>query len=211
AGGFGPLVAPQTAIRPPARAACSDRCQVASPTCSSTTSTPAPPVASLTAARTSPSAWFTVASAPSSRARSSFSSLEEVTNAGPVRAEDPRLRHRRKPFADPDVEMVERRGAKRDQNLAGPGLRIGSVLIAEHLGPAVLVDPDRLHVGTISHMQAGELTKVAEELGLDVVGAAPVSAYEETERHIRERRERGLSADMRFTMARPEASCHPEP
>ena len=59
-------------------------------------------------------------------------------------------------------------------------------------------------------MQAGELTKVAEELGLDVVGAAPVSAYEETERHIRERRERGLFADMRFTMARPEVSCHPE-
>ena len=59
-------------------------------------------------------------------------------------------------------------------------------------------------------MQAGELTKVAEELGLDVVGAAPVSAYEETERHIRERRERGLFADMCFTMARPGVSCHPE-
>ena len=29
-------------------------------------------------------------------------------------------------------------------------------------------------------------------------------AYVETERHIRERRERGLFADMRFTMARPE-------
>src|ERR671931_1272278 len=45
---------------------------------------------------------------------------------------------------------------------------------------------------------------------IDVVGAAPVSAYAETERHIRERRERGLFADMRFTMARPEVSCHPE-
>src|SRR5918911_1803993 len=59
-------------------------------------------------------------------------------------------------------------------------------------------------------MTAGELSRLAEELGLDVVGAAPASAYEETERHIRERRERGLFADMRFTMARPEESCHPE-
>jgi epoxyqueuosine reductase len=59
-------------------------------------------------------------------------------------------------------------------------------------------------------MQAIELAQVAEGLGIDVVGAAPVSAYDETERHIRERRERGLFADMRFTMARPEVSCHPE-
>ncbi|MDX6490897.1 MAG: epoxyqueuosine reductase, partial [Gaiellaceae bacterium] len=59
-------------------------------------------------------------------------------------------------------------------------------------------------------MQAAELTRLGEELGLDVVGAAPASAYDETERHIRERRERGLFADMRFTMARPEQSCHPE-
>lgn len=59
-------------------------------------------------------------------------------------------------------------------------------------------------------MTAAELTRVAEELGLDVVGAAPAEPYEATERHIRERRERGLFADMRFTMARPEVSCHPE-
>jgi epoxyqueuosine reductase len=59
-------------------------------------------------------------------------------------------------------------------------------------------------------MQAAELALLGEELGLDVVGAAPVAPYEETERHIRERRERGLFADMRFTMARPEVSCHPE-
>jgi epoxyqueuosine reductase len=51
---------------------------------------------------------------------------------------------------------------------------------------------------------------VARELGLDAVGAAPAEPYAETERHIRERRERGLFADMRFTMARPEESCHPE-
>jgi epoxyqueuosine reductase len=59
-------------------------------------------------------------------------------------------------------------------------------------------------------MTAAELDRLAQELGLDVVGAAPASAYKETERHIRERRERGLFADMRFTMAQPEVSCHPE-
>ena len=59
-------------------------------------------------------------------------------------------------------------------------------------------------------MTAAELEQLAEELGLDVVGAAPASAYEETEQHIRERRARGLFADMRFTMAQPEVSCHPE-
>jgi epoxyqueuosine reductase len=59
-------------------------------------------------------------------------------------------------------------------------------------------------------MQAEDLVLLGEELGLDVVGAAPVAPYDETERHILERRERGLFADMRFTMARPEVSCHPE-
>jgi epoxyqueuosine reductase len=59
-------------------------------------------------------------------------------------------------------------------------------------------------------MTAAELNGLADDLGLDVVGAAPASAYEETERLIGERRSRGLFADMRFTMARPEISCHPE-
>jgi epoxyqueuosine reductase len=59
-------------------------------------------------------------------------------------------------------------------------------------------------------MTAAELQQLGEELGLDVVGAAPASAYEETERHIHERRARGLFADMKFTMAQPETSCHPE-
>ena len=59
-------------------------------------------------------------------------------------------------------------------------------------------------------VSAGELRRHADRLGLDVVGAAPVEPYHETERHIRERRARGLVADMRFTMARPEISCHPE-
>ena len=59
-------------------------------------------------------------------------------------------------------------------------------------------------------MTGAELSRLAEDLGLDVVGAARAEAYEDTERHIRERREAGLFADMRFTMARPEVSCHPE-
>ena len=59
-------------------------------------------------------------------------------------------------------------------------------------------------------MTDAELHALAEELGLDAIGAAPAEPYEETERHIRERRARGLFADMRFTMARPEESCHPE-
>jgi len=59
-------------------------------------------------------------------------------------------------------------------------------------------------------MRAAELSRLAADVGLDVVGAAPAEPYEATERHIRERRERGLFADMRFTMARPEVSCHPE-
>jgi epoxyqueuosine reductase len=66
--------------------------------------------------------------------------------------------------------------------------------------------PDR----DMDFITSGALSRLAGDLGLDVVGAAPASAYEDTERHIRERRERGLFADMRFTMARPEVSCHPE-
>ena len=59
-------------------------------------------------------------------------------------------------------------------------------------------------------MTADELERLAQELELDVIGAAPASAYTETERHIQERSARGLFADMRFTMAQPEVSCHPE-
>ena len=59
-------------------------------------------------------------------------------------------------------------------------------------------------------MTADDLRLLADRLGLDVVGAAPVAPYAETERHIRERRERGLFGSMRFTMAQPDVSCHPE-
>jgi epoxyqueuosine reductase len=57
---------------------------------------------------------------------------------------------------------------------------------------------------------AQELSRLAQELELDAVGATPAAPYEETERTIRERRARGLFADMKFTMAKPEVSCHPE-
>ena len=59
-------------------------------------------------------------------------------------------------------------------------------------------------------MTASELRAIAEELGFDGVGAAPAEPYASTEEAIRDRRGRGLFADMRFTMAQPERSCHPE-
>ena len=59
-------------------------------------------------------------------------------------------------------------------------------------------------------MTAAELERLAEELGIDAIGATPAEPYEGTEEHIRARRARGLFADLRFTMAQPEVSCHPE-
>jgi epoxyqueuosine reductase len=59
-------------------------------------------------------------------------------------------------------------------------------------------------------MTAEGLARLGAELGLDAVGAAPALPYAETERHIRERKERGLFATMGFTTRRPEVSCHPE-
>ena len=59
-------------------------------------------------------------------------------------------------------------------------------------------------------MTTAEVARLAAELGLDAVGVAPAEAYLETEGHIRERRARGLFGFMKFTMARPEVSCHPE-
>jgi epoxyqueuosine reductase len=65
-------------------------------------------------------------------------------------------------------------------------------------------------LGRIKLMTAAELERLAEELGLDAIGVAPAEPYESTEEHIQERRARGLFADLRFTMAQPEVSCHPE-
>ena len=59
-------------------------------------------------------------------------------------------------------------------------------------------------------MLAEDVRRLGEELGFDAIGVARAEAYSETERHIAERRARGLFADMRFTMAQPERSCHPE-
>ena len=59
-------------------------------------------------------------------------------------------------------------------------------------------------------MTSAELSRMAADLGLDAIGVTPAEPYEHTERTIRDRRARGLFADMRFTMARPEVSCHPE-
>jgi epoxyqueuosine reductase len=64
--------------------------------------------------------------------------------------------------------------------------------------------------GQNAAVTTAELGRLAEELGIDAVGAAPAASYEETERHIADRGARGLFADMRFTMAQPEVSCHPE-
>jgi epoxyqueuosine reductase len=59
-------------------------------------------------------------------------------------------------------------------------------------------------------MTTAEVERFGEELGLDVLGVTRAEAYAETEGHILDRRRRGLFADMKFTMARPEQSCHPE-
>jgi epoxyqueuosine reductase len=59
-------------------------------------------------------------------------------------------------------------------------------------------------------MTAAELERLAEELGIDAIGATPAVPYAETEGHIAERKARGLFADLKFTMAQPEVSCHPE-
>jgi epoxyqueuosine reductase len=59
-------------------------------------------------------------------------------------------------------------------------------------------------------MMTADVLRLGEELGLDAVGVARAEAYVDTERHIRERRRRGLFGDLRFTISHPEASCHPE-
>ncbi len=126
-----------------------------------------------------------------------------------VGAEDARLGNRGQALANPDVEVVETGRAETDEHLPRAGPRIRDVFHAEDLRPSVLVDAHGLH-GQNPRMTAAELSRLAAEVGIDVVGAAPAAPYDETERHIVERRERGLFADMRFTMVRPHVSCHPE-
>src|SRR6266404_3012518 len=59
-------------------------------------------------------------------------------------------------------------------------------------------------------MRLEDVLRLGTELGIDALGVTRAEAYVQTERHIVERRERGLFAGMKFTMARPEQSCHPE-
>jgi epoxyqueuosine reductase len=59
-------------------------------------------------------------------------------------------------------------------------------------------------------MTADDIRRLGDELGFDAVGVARAEAYAATEQHIADRRERGLFAGMKFTMAQPERSCHPE-
>jgi len=55
-----------------------------------------------------------------------------------------------------------------------------------------------------------EVQRLGADLGLDAVGVTRAEPYAGTERHIRDRRARGLFGRLRFTIAQPEVSCHPE-
>jgi len=63
-------------------------------------------------------------------------------------------------------------------------------------------------------MEPRELTAAvlaeADRLELAACGVCRAEPYRRAERTILERRERGLFADMGFTMRRPDRSCHPE-
>jgi len=59
-------------------------------------------------------------------------------------------------------------------------------------------------------MTTDDVRRFGEQLGIDALGVARAEAYVATEEHIVDRRERGLFAGMKFTMAQPERSCHPE-
>jgi epoxyqueuosine reductase len=106
--------------------------------------------------------------------------------------------------------MVQRRRVQSNEHFACSWDGVRDVFEDQHLRTAVGVDSDCAHGRHTIHVTTGELQRLGSELGLDAIGATPAVPYEGTERHIRERRARGLFADMRFTMARPERSCHPE-
>src|SRR6476620_2471708 len=59
-------------------------------------------------------------------------------------------------------------------------------------------------------MTTADVQRLWTELGVDAVGVTRAEPYHATERHIRERRARGLFGRLRFTTAQPEVSCHPE-
>ncbi len=59
-------------------------------------------------------------------------------------------------------------------------------------------------------MTGDDVRLLGEGLGLDAVGVARAEPYLTTEAAIRERRSRGLFGGLKFTIAHPEVSCHPE-
>ncbi len=54
------------------------------------------------------------------------------------------------------------------------------------------------------------LLREADRLGIDACGVCAAEPYVSTELAMAERRERGFFADMRFTIANHDRSCHPE-
>ncbi len=73
--------------------------------------------------------------------------LAVVEGAGAVGPEDARLGHGGETLAHPEVEMVQRRRAQMYEYFALLRRRVGSIFVAEHVRPAVLVDTDCLHRG----------------------------------------------------------------
>ena len=67
--------------------------------------------------------------------------------AGDVAAGDVRQRnaHPIDAAALPEIEMIQRAGAHANDGAPGCGYGIGRVFVAQHLGPAVLVEADCLH------------------------------------------------------------------
>ena len=137
---------------------------------------------------------------------------ERLDDAGAVGAEDARLRHGRQALAHPDVEVVERGGVQPDERpRPGPATGSGTSSTRSTSGPP----SSWIRAASMARSSHAAVTRRAarslpRSSGSTSSGAAPAAPYEDTERHIHERRARGLFGSMRFTMARPEVSCHPE-
>lgn len=63
---------------------------------------------------------------------------------------------------------------------------------------------------TAEPITTSELQRMAIELGISALGVSSAEPYVDTEEHIAARSAEGLFADLKFTMSRPELSCHPE-
>ena len=92
---------------------------------------------------------------------------ERLDDPCSVGAENPGLRRRGHPHPRPDVEVVQRRCPQADEHLTRRGDRIGRLLVAEHLRPAVLVDDELpspgaiLAGGTVRPVRTAELQRAA--------------------------------------------------